>query len=650
MISNRETQIPVQSTINGDRVAMGIDPAAMAHIMNVLTDLYSDPEQAVIREYSTNAHDAQIEAGVKRPIEVTTPTPLAPFFTVKDYGIGLSVEDIHNIYSQYGASTKRNTNDQVGMLGLGCKSALTYANQFTVVGIKGGVRVQVVVSRDESGGGSMTVVETSTTTDPDGTEVQVPVRRSNQIEEKCNNFFRFWPKGSVLINGKEAPALDSIPVTDNIAILPGDGSYYDKSSYIVMGNVPYPVTIRHGLNHGAAIVAWVPIGSVDFPPNRESLMDTETTRATMSNVEQAFKSALPAAINRTVQDARNLHYAFIRSLEWAQTVPHAMQPQPWTYKGQPLLSKVDGDFTVLPGNRYRVLSRSSKVREVHSAHWPTTMFIKNYDRPTFTPGQRKKINYYGVDQGNLPAIPGLPSQYVLCHGAIPAELVPYILPEQVWDWKDIQAVKLPRNAPTISSGRIPGSYDLYHSGTHRSGVAGDDVAKLTEPLFYTSGSHPAYHYNLAFSQWMPKGYVLVTLSANRVDKFRRLFPQAIDAHVQVEKLYKEWTKSVPKDALAAWTLNNLHYGLRGDLLRLDTKKVDDPALKEAVRLLTIDLTSIDHQRKLFRQLGIHGNFGGQRVENPLTKYPLFDSSVLRRNPDHVYHYLNAAYAAKKGAK
>ena len=42
------------------------------------------------------------------------------------------VEDIHSIYSQYGESTKRGTNAQNGMLGLGCKSALTYTNQFTM--------------------------------------------------------------------------------------------------------------------------------------------------------------------------------------------------------------------------------------------------------------------------------------------------------------------------------------------------------------------------------------------------------------------------------------------------------------------------------------------------------------------------------------
>ena len=73
---------------------------------------------AVLREVTTNALDAHVAAGVTRPSR-STPTELAPVLTIKDYGVGLSVEDIRNIFSQYGASTKRETNDQVGSLGLG---------------------------------------------------------------------------------------------------------------------------------------------------------------------------------------------------------------------------------------------------------------------------------------------------------------------------------------------------------------------------------------------------------------------------------------------------------------------------------------------------------------------------------------------------
>src|SRR6476469_3924392 len=141
----------VTSTLQGVKISMKINEDALTHIMSFLTDLYSDPEMAVIREYSTNAYDAHVEGFVDRPIEVTLPTNLSPFFRVRDYGAGLDEDDIREIYSQYGASTKRESNDVNGMLGLGCKSALTYTDQFTLTGIKNGICTEVAISRDENG-------------------------------------------------------------------------------------------------------------------------------------------------------------------------------------------------------------------------------------------------------------------------------------------------------------------------------------------------------------------------------------------------------------------------------------------------------------------------------------------------------------------
>src|SRR5687767_10437021 len=105
--------------LGGQKVAMGFDPNSLAHLMSVLTDLYSDPVGAIVREYSTNALDSHVEAaayvsalqvldthnelkhfdpryleGGMPPIEVSIPSTFSPFFKVVDHGIGLSVDDI----------------------------------------------------------------------------------------------------------------------------------------------------------------------------------------------------------------------------------------------------------------------------------------------------------------------------------------------------------------------------------------------------------------------------------------------------------------------------------------------------------------------------------------------------------------------------
>src|SRR4051812_4240346 len=131
MIPDRNAAV-IQDNVGGERVLMSIDPEAEEMVIKSLTDLYNDPEYAVVREYSTNAWDAHVEAGVTRPVEITLPTRWDPVLKIQDFGIGMTADDMRDTYSKYGTSTKRTTNSQTGMLGFGCKSALTYTQAFTV--------------------------------------------------------------------------------------------------------------------------------------------------------------------------------------------------------------------------------------------------------------------------------------------------------------------------------------------------------------------------------------------------------------------------------------------------------------------------------------------------------------------------------------
>lgn len=92
------------------------------HIMRILRDtLYSDKITAPMREYAANAWDAHREVGKGDvPIKVHIPTDLQPNLNIRDFGPGLSDEALLMHYTQYGDSSKRNADDAVGMLGIGC--------------------------------------------------------------------------------------------------------------------------------------------------------------------------------------------------------------------------------------------------------------------------------------------------------------------------------------------------------------------------------------------------------------------------------------------------------------------------------------------------------------------------------------------------
>lgn len=56
--------------------------------------LYSNKIRAVIRELSCNAVDAHTSAGNKNPIEVKLPNALDKQFYVKDFGTGLTHDQV----------------------------------------------------------------------------------------------------------------------------------------------------------------------------------------------------------------------------------------------------------------------------------------------------------------------------------------------------------------------------------------------------------------------------------------------------------------------------------------------------------------------------------------------------------------------------
>jgi len=332
-----QLDIKTQGSLGGESIDMSIDTTALAHVMKVLTDLYSDPELAVIREISTNARDANVDAGNFDPIQVTLPNAMSPYFVVKDEGVGLSVDEIRDVYSKYGASTKRNSNDVVGMLGLGCKAPLTYTEQFTVIGIKGGVQTSVAISRKADGTGVMQVVDTSSTDQPNGVTVTVPVKNPSRFQTKAQAFYKYWTPGTVKVNGNDPNFVSGQKVTDKIIIV--DGIDVDK---IVMGNVNYPLSSGHYLYSKTIsapyhFVYFADIGEVNFPPSREELMYTKLTESTIAKVQKDIKENLHRIFLEDINKADNHTDAFYRSQKWTSKFGRI----DWHYKGNKFYTTFD---------------------------------------------------------------------------------------------------------------------------------------------------------------------------------------------------------------------------------------------------------------------------------------------------------------------
>lgn len=659
MIAERDQGVTVQSTLGGKKIAMGFDEDSLEHLMSVMTDLYSDPQLAVIREYSTNAYDAQIEAGVQRPIEVTLPTSLKSYLTIKDYGIGMNADTIERVYSKYGASTKRDTNDQVGMLGLGCKSALTYTHQFSIRSIMDGVCSLVSVSRDERGS-TMTVEEMPSDED-NGTEIIIPVNRGHSFGEKAADFFKYWKPGTVLVDGVEPEHVEGLQVSDKLLVIDhNEAGYYsrDRKNYVVMGNVAYPVEadeLNTGLSYGYSLVATVDIGSVNFTPSREALMYTAKTRQTLEAVAADLSAAIVQAIQNEVDQAGTRLDAIKALRSWRGVLPNSAQPKAgdYTYNGEAIptgLKCSDTDPGYLTSTTTsHVLSRTSKMRDYSVGKWPETMWITNYSPDNYTASHKKKMNKYRVDSG-LEHL----DNYLMFRGAIPASVKKWVPASHIVDWETVKKIKLPRaisNNPQGNSPfaqRLAGSYDFWRNDQWHRGIAADEIDQ-SKPLFWHHGNRYETSYYAETLMALHPGCTVVALSSNRIDKFQRDFPNAVAS------------KKACEDAAAAWEAkhmtrgtNRIWFGLedagiREEFASLEPGKLDDPVVSKLARIAKQDLTKLDNERSLIQRTVY--NAGQVRLngwKNPLQQYPLYSEYLLRQAEDHMYLYLNAAYVAANG--
>ena len=631
-----------QGDLGGEKVQMTFDQNSLAHLMSVLTDLYSDPELAVIREYSTNAYDAQLRAGVVRPIEVTTPNQLAPFFKVKDYGIGMNATDIKEIYSQYGASTKRDSDDQVGMLGLGCKSALTYTNSFTVSAVKDGVKTLVVVSRSEDGSGVMEILSEAETDDPNGVEIIVPVKSFNQFDTKSKQFFRFWDEGTVILNGKPVERISGRVISDDMLIAAGI-----NQDYIVMGNVPYKLDSTYSLSNRGygnqnGVVARVGIGDVSFTPSREALHYTLRTKETIKRLQETYIEGVKDALQRDVDAASNKKDAVKAYFDWAKILYGSINRAPKiAYQGNeiPTHVRVENFLYKMTSSRYAVQEGTGFYLD----NMVDVPVIHGFKSAKVSSHQREKVRLWAAKHDIM-------ASSVILVDKVPEAYTEWIGTDNLYSWEtQVKIVK--KDRPKVVR-REEVEYDVYREGTGRKeSLTKSEFPDDVEMVLATSADfkNVDYRWFVNFKELFPDT-MIVRIPTTRWTKFQRDFGKTQSLRDFIEEAGKQAAELLTDDDKMYM---HLDWHARRALPRLDDVKIDDKRLAKFIRVTRRDIESNEiknHNRIGQLAAGIHARQADVEYEsyNPFIDYPLLSGLGDNRNDvySHAVMYVNAVYNSK----
>jgi hypothetical protein len=636
--------------LSGKQIAMDIDPAMTAHIMSVLTDLYSDSEMAVIRELSTNAWDSHVEAGQTRPIEIRLPNAMNPYYTIRDFGVGLSVDEVERVYSQYGASTKRDSNDFNGMLGLGSKSPLTYTNQFMITARKNGVQIILSVSRMEDGRGGMTVIDTSSTLEPNGVEIQIPVKHGHRFPEKVAQFFKYWPQGTVLVNKQQPQRFEGEEVVPGIFMVP------NGKDTIVMGNVAYPAlkplfetqdtdNFGYTRNRNFGVVAFVEIGDVDFTPNRESLKDKDPdTVAKHDEIRATFTKAFAKTIQENIDKAESHQKAVEKYLEYSRIVSGtSIQIDQFTYKGKSIPGKFEQpvektttspsgvETTVVSNAGFRVLYPNrtrNNLSWTSSIHHDQRTFervliitnMPNLDKPTAN--MRSKVRRYIEDSGKHISTVYFVQKNVFGEWAGDAPVVDDLL--------DIKTIRLSERKTR------GGKYDVIDSNGWNKEQDGLDEKK--QIIYYSPAES---YYGPYVRAALPKAEI-VSIAMNRWDKFKRDYPKATHIRDHMTAMLKEAQDNLTESDKIRLGVD---YSEHNILASFKAGQILDPEIdKYVVALHSPESTTQKAynavvalvQKTGIRPASIH-------VGRVLTPYPLVGYNGSRRHTDHMIKYINMIY-------
>lgn len=326
--------VEVTNTQGGGKFSIKATAKAFAILSS---GLYSDKILAIVRELCCNAYDAHVSANkADLPFEIQLPTDLNPTFHVKDFGVGLDDHQVrgrwvtegdkqvweHGIYTTFFDSSKADSNDYIGALGLGSKSPFSYGQTFFVTSRFNGIVRTYSMFINQDGEPEVQLMTEEPTEEGNGVCVELAVKKDDIIKfrtaaKRALMYFKPMPVVKGCVNFQ--PFLVKHLYGDELWKIRHVESDADiRGPYVVQGFVSYPIDFGqlpeslHDLRN-INLDIYVPIGDVDVAASREQLSYVKSTIANLTkyletvatNIRDMFQQQIDK--RPTLWEARKLH-------------------------------------------------------------------------------------------------------------------------------------------------------------------------------------------------------------------------------------------------------------------------------------------------------------------------------------------------------
>ena len=310
---------------SGEQESHGFSIEASAKAFFILSDgLYSNKVKAVVRELSTNAYDSHVDQGVAdKPFDVHVPTRLDSTFYVRDYGTSMSHEDCMQLYTTYFRSTRNDSNDAVGCLGLGSKAPFAYVDSFTVEAYLDGTCRQYTAYKDESGCPVFSLMDECETSEPNGIKVSLSVDKYDiyDFQREAKEVYKFFKVRPNFVGGE-------VDFYDGDISLSGSHWEFEKGhqeNFLIMGQIAYPIdsdqikddVANKFLYASSGLNIYANIGDVDITPSRESLSYNSATKAKIAEIINEIGLEIATSMEEQISGQESLFHARMKYIELA---------------------------------------------------------------------------------------------------------------------------------------------------------------------------------------------------------------------------------------------------------------------------------------------------------------------------------------------
>lgn len=314
-------------------IKFGIRPEDASMIASFLREkIYTNPLQATIREIISNGWDSQVNAETTHiPMEVSLVTSGETilkyfsvigenFFRVRDFGTGMDYEKVTKIFANFGASDKRDNDNQIGGFGLGAKAPLGYATAFALTSWVDGTRWDWIIGDDAEGNGGITLINQIQEFKPNGVEVTIPIAAedSKAALQWVKHYCQFITP-TPIVDGFELNLSDPVYEGADWRVYKNDSvsnPSYDildnRGSFVIalVGNVPYILDANYVRNRNPfhrkdfMIVMDFDIADLQVHLSRERL---DETPANYAKIQDKFEGIKKEVAVQTIEGYEKLH-------------------------------------------------------------------------------------------------------------------------------------------------------------------------------------------------------------------------------------------------------------------------------------------------------------------------------------------------------